>query len=209
MSYFEQSELPNIVRNAFTLQGTSLTIHVTDSTGSDPALEEEKDEYKGKVRWCILEERTSKTSKHWRDTLAKELCCKFLFLKTRNVDFTLTGFPVGYHLYTYHVGTGATYDDIRTDAYLCGGGHKFRSPQEALCHFAWLMSGKPVNRCRCIYDDKTWKRKQGPLNKALNAEWKAVCDHRSKERFKARQRREEYEDPVGFNEACFLRPIQD
>jgi Transcription-silencing protein, cryptic loci regulator Clr2 len=226
MSHFKQSE---VIGNAFTVDGTRLTIHATDSTESALPAERVQAKHKGEVRWYTLEEKTSKTSKHWRDALANELCRKFLLLgkstrmlryhpysnmisraETQNVDFVLTNFPDGYHLYTHHVGTGRTYDDIRTDAYLYGGGYKFRSPKEALCHFAWLMSGKPLNRCRCKYDDTTWKRKQGPLNKAMEAEWKALLDARLKERFDTQQRGEIYHPPVpvGFNEASFLRPIE-
>jgi hypothetical protein len=233
MSSFEQSEVHSVAENVFfTVDGARLTIHTTDSTESASArpVESVKEKRNSTVRWYDLEERTSKISKHWRETLAEELCRKFLFLgkrsrmrryhpysnmvsraETQGVKFTLTKFPVGYHLYTHRVGTGAVYDNVRTDTYLYGGDHKFRSPNEALCHFAWLMSGKPLNRCRCIYDDTIWKKKQGPLNKALEAEWKALVNARVKEMFDARQRGERYEPPVpvGFNEASFLRPNED
>jgi len=211
MSYFNQSNVPSVVGNGFTVDGARLTINVTDHDSAEEFIPPEKiaDKSESKVRWYKLEERTSKTSKHWRDLLAKELCHQFLLLESggpQRVKYTLTDFPHGYHLYTSHVGTGAVHDDVRKDAYLCGGGYKFRSPQEALCHFAWLMSGKPLNRCRCIYDDKTWKRKQGPLNKVLAEEWNALRDYRVKEKFDTLQRGEVYEPPVGFNEASFLRP---
>jgi len=209
MSYIEQS----IGNSYFTVDGAKLTIHVTDSSESLLPQQKVEDKSKGRVRWYNLEERTSRTSKHWRDTIADKLCHEFLLLDyggPHKVQFTLTDFPTGYHLYTHHVGTGAVFDDVRRDAYLCGEGYKFRSPQEAFCHFAWLMCGKPRNRCRCIYDDKTWKRKQGALNKVMKDEWHAFQDDRLKKRFDAQQRREEYE-PVplpgtGFNEASFLRP---
>jgi len=225
MSYLNQSNVSSVAGNFFTVEGASLTINVTDTPGSLLPLEKVQDEYKGRVCWYTLEDRASKISKHWRDILGAELCRKFLLLgrsihilryhpysntisraEFSGVQFTLKDFPVGYNLYTHHVGSGAIHDDIRTDTYLCGGGHKFRSPKEALCHLAWLMSGKPADRCRCIYDDRSWKRKQGPLNKALNAEWKALCNTRARQRFETLQRGEVYEPPVGSNEASFLRP---
>lgn len=215
MSYISQSNAPRRVGNSyFTVDGARLTIHVTDSTESlvPEQKVEMEDKTKGTVRWYNLEERTSRISKHWRDTLANELCHKFLLLDYggfHNVQFTLTDFPTGYHLYTDNVGTGAAFDDVRRDAYLCTERLKFRSPQEALCHFAWLMCGKPPNRCRCIYDDGTWKRKQGALNRAMEAEWHTLRDDRAKKRFGALQRGEQYEPAplpgTGFNEASFLR----
>lgn len=213
MSYIKQSNAPSRIGNSyFTVDGAKLTIHATDSTENFLPEQKVEDKTKGTVRWYSLEERTSRTSKHWRDALANELCRKFLLLDYGGfpkVQFTLTDFPTGYHLYTHHVGTGAAFDDVRRDAYLCQGGLKFRSPQEALCHFAWLMCGKPLNRCRCIYDDKTWRRKQGALNKAMEAEWRALQDDRAKKRFDAHQRGEQYKPAplpgTGFNEASFLR----
>lgn len=225
MSYFNQSNVPSVIGNFFTVDGANLTIHVTDIAGNPLPLEKIQDTYKGMVCWYTLEDRMSSISKHWRKTLGNELCQKFLFLsktthisryhpysntisraESGDVRFTLTDFPAGYNLYTHHVGSGAIHDDIRTDTYLCGGGHKFRSPKEALCHLAWLMSGKPLNRCRCIYDDKSWGRKQGSLNKAMKAEWEALTNDRRKREFRAFQRNEKYIPPVGVNKGSFLRP---
>ena len=214
----------------FTISGTMLIISATDSTDTVSPLEELEENTRGETRWYRLEERGSKTSKHWRAVLGDTLCHRFLRLKGKVIHasrfhpyahstscsgshrFTLRDFPPGYYLYTHHVGTGSVYDDVRKDTYLVGGGYKFRSPEEALCHFAWLMRNKPAGRCRCIYDDKTWKRKQGPLNKAMNAEWAALLNKERRERFDAIQKTGYYEPRAvagyDFNDESFLRPVQ-
>ena len=84
-------------------------------------------------------------------------------------------------------------------------------------HLAWLMSGQQPNRCRCVYDnpDKSVRRRQGNLNKAMQRDWAQVCNARAKERydlFELRRRSgQAYQAPPPpvnvFNEAMFLRPV--
>jgi hypothetical protein len=105
---------------------------------------------------------------------------------------------------------------VRHDFYIYGAGYKFRSSNEALFHFAWLMRGMPERRCMCVYDTPitAHKRKQGALNRQFKQAWEAVLQDRHQRHVAAYQagvkdkRRREPSPPTVnvFNDACFLLP---
>ena len=103
--------------------------------------------------------------------------------------------------------------DITILMIIQGAGYKFRSVQEALFHFAWLMRGMPEDRCMCVYDTPitAHKRKQGPLNRWFEREWKEVLRERGERRIAANRAtlkdkipRNPFSTLNVFNDACFL-----
>lgn len=215
-----QPDGPRFTGRNFTVDGAHLTIYVTDVTETTYPPDEMEDTEKG-VRWYRKEAKTSPTSLHWRHLIANELCIKYLGYPP-DLDYILTGFPDGYHLYTCNEGTSATtkasQNDIRTDAYLYGaeGGPRFRSPQEFLYHCAWILRGMPPNRCRCVYHtrNKKFKRRQGPLNKAVDKDYHEYVSLRVKRVFDEkmacfRSGKEYYPSPQPvdpFLDEIFLEP---
>ncbi|KAG8755980.1 hypothetical protein FRC14_003489 [Serendipita sp. 396] len=201
----------------FTLdyEHSRITIHATDTHNPTRPSEDIRETEKGFIKWYRQEPLESPTSRFWRRHIGNELAHKFLLLDPSDRrEFTLTDFPPGYYLYTHHVGSGGTHDDIRHDGYIFGGGHKFRSTKEALYHFAWLMIGMPQGRCKCVYDTPSSDnhRHQGRLNKELKKKWSEFLNNRARRRFLDFQKREghqlPYEPPLAtinvFNEDCFL-----
>ncbi|KIM32809.1 hypothetical protein M408DRAFT_326542 [Serendipita vermifera MAFF 305830] len=221
MSYqgTSQSREPRFTGNNFIFEGALLTINVTDSEETRLPPESIKVTDKGTVQRYHKEGITSPTSKHWRSLIAQELCIKYLGYP-HGRDYILTAFPSGYHLYTCREGSNATSkasrDDIRRDAYLHGGGHKFRSPAEAFCHFAWLMRGKPPNRCKCVYDTslKRFRRSQGALNADLKKRYTDYMDQKRKQIYRDKmeciRNGKEYITPPppvdSFNDDTYLLP---
>lgn len=219
MSHQETSREPRFTGNNFIVNGALLTINVSDSNDTWLPPETMKTTEKGTVQWYHQETITSATSKHWRAMIAQELCVNFLGYHS-NRKYVLTAFPTGYYLYTCREGTNvrsrASRDNIRRDAYLYGGDHKFRSPAETFCHFAWLMRDKPPNRCRCIYDTSQarFKRKQGPLNTDLRIRNAARKNRKLKEEHEEkmacfRKKKPYYPPPPpvdSFNDETYLEP---
>lgn len=148
-------------------------------------------------------------------TIAKELVNKFLLINSER-DYILTDFPLGYRLYCHKKGTRVGHDDVRHDFYIYGAGYKFRSANEALFHFAWLMRGMPKRRCICVYDTPitAHKRRQGALNRQYKRAWDAVLQDRHKQHVAAYQASVKDKAPREpspptlnvFNDACFLLP---
>jgi len=209
---------PIFTLEGFTVKDQWLTIHETDTTTPIVPPERIEENERGQRRWYQMQSLKSLASRYWREEIANELVHKFLLMdKGNRTQYILSDFPPGYYLYTHVQATGRRYDDPRKDHYLFGGGHKFRSPHEAMYHLAWLMSGRQANRCRCVYDnpDKSVRRRQGNLNRALEKEWSQFCDARLKERYNLfhlrHQSGQSYQEPPTpvnvFNEAMFLRPV--
>jgi hypothetical protein len=187
-----------------------LVVFATDSEDLEPPAESAVQGDDGLVRGLRNEPLDSKSSRFWRKKLAKELVHKFLTIDLQGrKPYTLTKFPPGYHLFTRYVGTHGTRADKRKDTYLRGGKHEFRSPQEAMFHFAWLMHGMQPGRCICVYctSDKSTKGKQGPLNKIFQRAWREYREQLEQEEREAQLRNGAVPQPPlnTFNEQCFLK----
>ncbi|EPQ57545.1 hypothetical protein GLOTRDRAFT_110620 [Gloeophyllum trabeum ATCC 11539] len=116
-----------------------------------------------------LEEANEKIEKHWRKVIGRFLAKEVLEKdgwRGRRDNCLLQSLPENYRLYTHKKGDK---DIPRTDAYLFGGPHKFRSPEEFCLHARWLALGSPTKTftnkpdCACVYCDKRYTQKQ--LNK--------------------------------------------
>lgn len=200
---------------SFALEGVRLTIQTTDgNAGATPP--DIRVERENGIRITLVKQNLdSPTSKYWREHIANELVHKFLLMDRQHRHrYVLTDFPAGYFLYR-HTKAKTEYEDPRKDSYLYGGGYKFRSTFEVLCHFAWLIRGMPYNRCLCIYDNrKQFGRSQGKLNKYMDAKWVEYLTNEERRKLEDfRQRRQEGRayvvprPPVNvFNDAVFLRP---
>ncbi|TFK54214.1 hypothetical protein OE88DRAFT_1165488 [Heliocybe sulcata] len=104
-----------------------------------------------------LEEAGKEVEKHWRKVIGGFLAKTVLADQGWNLkhdNCLLKQLPEGYELYIHRKGDK---DVPRTDVYLYGGRHVFRSPDEFCLHARWLALGSPTKRftnkpdCPCKY----------------------------------------------------------
>jgi len=78
--------------------------------------------------------------------------------------YALSNFPGGYKLFAVErrVREGSL---PRKDYYLCGGHHKYRSPQEFYPHVHWLLDNARGARTQCICQYCDPSRSQEEINK--------------------------------------------
>lgn len=220
MRYNHEGRKPRFTENPhFTLDEArrTLTIHATDVSMSAHPPSIPRNTNTGNTVRFTPELPTSKQAKDWKGKIGDRLCRRFLYLGGEGPKYRLTKFPPGYHLYARKEGTGRF--EVKRSAILFGqtSGPKFQSPREATLHFAWLMRGKPTNRCKCVYCGVKYRAKQRPINEDEEKQWKAYQDKECKRNFEELNKRtacqksgETYKAPPTpvdhFNEDMYLLP---
>lgn len=157
--------------DGFEIDGPFIRPLYTDSNPEKPFVLTNTDrepDAKGNFEFDA-QEVDSPSVKHWQLILGDFVAHNFLNLDKRLQWQALL--PKGYVLYTHWKSSKDDPKDLRGDQYLeCGRkGLRFRSPNEFIPHFCWLLEKgpeRPGYKCLCRYC-RPGKPSQGEVNAEL------------------------------------------
>ncbi|EJD52574.1 hypothetical protein AURDEDRAFT_181148 [Auricularia subglabra TFB-10046 SS5] len=163
---------PHTRDDTYELEGTTIRLLVSDNDPDRPFVLQNTDiapRPDGTFHFNRVEGAGSAQLKHWQYIIGGHVAKKFLRLD-RLTKWRAT-LPAGYVLWS-ECKSHSVEDpkDVRTDQYLTCGPIKFRSPNEFLPHYLWLLERGPERpglKCLCKYCGSR-HLKQSEINKLLD-----------------------------------------
>lgn len=165
------SIFPHTRDDTYELDVATIRILVSDNDPDEPVVLQNTDiapRPDGTFHFNREEGAGSAQLKHWQDIIGEYVSRKFLKLdRLKKWRATL---PEGYVLWS-ECKSHSVEDpkDVRTDQYLTCGTNRFRSPNEFLPHYLWLLERGPERpglKCLCKYCGSRGL-KQSEINKLL------------------------------------------